>query len=149
MTSRLPWMPAGWSYNGRGSGKWQPLVSELGLRERVVLSEGLHGDALVAAYQQADIFFSPSIWELMPLVVLEAMVAGLPLVVTNVSGSQDLVQSGENGMLVEPGAAEEMAGAIRQLAGDKDLRQRLGTVNRRRSDNYSWDRISRMYLEHR
>jgi glycosyltransferase involved in cell wall biosynthesis len=134
---------------GRGSGKWQSLVEELALRGRVILSDGLRGDDLVAAYQQADIFFSPSIWELMPLVVLEAMAAGLPLVVTNVSGSQDLVQTGENGMLVEPGDVGEMASALLQLAGDQPLRQRWGGINLAGSDNYSWDRISRMYLEHR
>ncbi len=133
---------------GRGSEKWQSLVMDLGLNGRIVLCEGLGGDDLVGAYQQADIFFSPSIWELMPLVVLEAMVSGLPLVVTNVSGSQDLVQSGENGLLVEPGQADEMTGAILQLAADKGLRQRMGAVNLSRSDNYSWDRISRLYLEH-
>ena len=134
---------------GRGSGKWHSLVAELGLQGRVVLSEGLKGDDLVAAYQQADIFFSPSIWELMPLVVLESMVAGLPLVVTNVSGSQDIVQSGENGMVVEPGDVGEMAKGLRQLASDRELRQQMGALNLARSDNYSWDRISRMYLEHR
>ena len=133
---------------GRGSGKWQPVVMDMGLQGRIILSEGLSGDDLVGAYQQADIFFSPSAWELMPLVVLEAMASGLPLVVTNVSGSQDLVQSGENGMVVEPGDPDEMTRAILQLAEDKRMRQRMGAVNLGRSDDYSWDRISRMYLEH-
>ena len=134
---------------GRGSGKWQALVADLELQGRVIFSEGLGGDDLVGAYQQADIFFSPSIWELMPLVVLEAMVAGLPLVVTNVSGSQDIVQSGENGMVVEPGETDEMAKAILQLVMDKRMRQRMGAVNLSRAENYSWDRISRLYLLHR
>jgi glycosyltransferase involved in cell wall biosynthesis len=140
----------GWHYVivGSGTGKWQSLVAELGLDGRVLLCEGLQGDDLVGVYQQADIFFSPSVWELMPLVVLEAMAAGLPLVVTNVSGSQDLVKTGVNGFVVEPGELGEMAEALRLLIENGEMRRSTGAENLERSGNYSWDHIGRMYLEH-
>jgi glycosyltransferase involved in cell wall biosynthesis len=133
---------------GKGTNRWAALAAELGVANRVVTCEGLHGDDLVASYQQADIFFSPSIWETMPLVVLEAMAAGCPQVVTNVSGSQDLVATGENGIVVEPGDIDAMAKALYELASSESQRTRLGSENLRRSQNYSWDKISRMYLEH-
>lgn len=132
---------------GQGTGKWHSLVADLQLKGRVILCEGLQGDELIGAYQQADIFLSSSIWELMPLVVLEAMASGLPLVVTNVSGSQDLVQNGQNGFVVEPGDVEKMADAIRRLIVSRELRESLGALNLARSEDYSWDRISRRYLE--
>jgi glycosyltransferase involved in cell wall biosynthesis len=132
---------------GRGNSKWQSLVDELGLKGRVICHEGLSGDDLVGAYQQADIFFSPSVWEMMPLVVLEAQACGLPLLVTNVSGSQDIVQSGSNGIVVEAGNEEEMAKAILVLASKGDLRRSMGDSSRARSSQYSWENISRRYLE--
>jgi glycosyltransferase involved in cell wall biosynthesis len=133
---------------GRGTGTWRSLGNELQLQERLVLCEGLEGDALVGAYQQSDIFFMPSVWELMPLVLLEAMACGLPAVVTNVSGSQDIVQTGQNGVVVEPGRPTGMAVALRDVAADKALRERMGTASLARAEDYSWEHISRMYLDH-
>ncbi len=132
---------------GKGTKRWQQMVDDLQLHGRVILSDGLQGEDLVGAYQQADVFFSPSIWELMPLVVLEAMAAGLPLLVTDVSGSQDLVQSGANGFLVEPGNVEEMALFLARLVADRALRREFGAVNSKLADNYSWQRIAQRYLE--
>jgi glycosyltransferase involved in cell wall biosynthesis len=131
---------------GRGNGKWQPLVRELGLEGRVICHEGLSGDDLVGAYQQADIFFSPSVWEMMPLVVLEAQACGLPLLVTNVSGSQDIVRAGCNGIMVEPGDEGAMAQAMAELASNRQLRQSLGAISRQLSRQYSWENISKRYL---
>jgi glycosyltransferase involved in cell wall biosynthesis len=133
---------------GRGTSVWAPLVKDLGMNKRIILHEGLGGDDLVGAYQQSDIFFSPSAWEMMSLVVLEAMASRLPLIVTNVSGSQDLVKSGHNGILVSPGQIEEMAAAIQNIAGNGSLRSRMAEANARQSEVYSWDRISRRYLEY-
>jgi glycosyltransferase involved in cell wall biosynthesis len=138
----------GWYYVllGRGNSKWQPLVRDLGLTGRISCHEGVGGDDLVAAYQQADFFFSPSVWEMMPLVVLEAQACGLPLLVTNVSGSQDIVRNGVNGLVVEPGGEAQMAQAIVALAKDEGLRRRLGTRSRELAREYSWGKISRRYL---
>jgi len=133
---------------GKGTERWRPLAKHLGVSDRLVLCEGLSGDDLVGAYQESDIFFSPSVWELMPLVTLEAMAAGLPLIATNISGNQDLIQNGENGFLVEPGQTDDMAEAIGKLATNPDLRKSLGAENLVKSENYSWERISRLYLEY-
>ncbi|MDE0886015.1 MAG: glycosyltransferase family 4 protein [Myxococcota bacterium] len=124
----------------------QTLIDELDLSERVRFSGVLHGDAMVGAYQQSDIFFSSSIWEMMPLVVLESMATGLPAVVTNVSGSQDLVVDGETGFVVEPRKAEALADALLDLVRDQDKRERFRQNVLRRASDYSWDEISRRYL---
>jgi glycosyltransferase involved in cell wall biosynthesis len=134
---------------GRNTGKWAGLAEELNVRDRVVFAGQLYGDEVVGVYQQADVFFSPSIWEMLALVVLEAMASGLPAVVTNISGSQDVIRTGENGIVVEPGHAEEMAEALVQLLRDESMRKRLGQANLERAAPYSWERISRLYLEHR
>ncbi|NLU23056.1 MAG: glycosyltransferase family 4 protein [Phycisphaerae bacterium] len=132
---------------GRWLEEWQPLVKELELEERVILCPGLYGDELIAMYQQADIFFSPSIWEMFALVVIEAMAAGLPAVVTNISGSQDAIHTGDNGIVVEPDRPDEMADALLQLIENAPLRRQMGTRNLERSKLYGWDRVSRQYIE--
>ena len=60
---------------GRGVGRWNQLRSELPGARNVILCEGLYEDELIGAYQQADIFFLPSIKETFPLVLLEALAA--------------------------------------------------------------------------
>jgi phosphatidylinositol alpha-mannosyltransferase len=131
---------------GRGNERWLPLVRQLGIERNVVISR-LYGDELVGAYQQADVYFSSSVYEGCPVVVLEAMAAGLPAVVTNVSGSQDMIQTGENGIVVEPRCPGDMAEAICSLLHDKSLQKRYSLANIERSHYYDWSNIGRMYLE--
>ncbi len=132
---------------GKSTSQNQPLVDELGLSARVHLCEGLHGDDLVGAYQQADVYFSPSIWEMMSLVVLESMASHTPAVVTNVSGSQDLILDAETGFIVEPEDVPAMAEALGKLVDDAALRARFAEATRERVQAYSWDHVSRLYLE--
>ena len=75
------------------------------------------------------------------------MAAGLPAVVTNVGGSQDLVEPGINGIVVEPGDTGAMADALRELARSSRLRIRFGRENLKKSGHYSWERIAGRYLE--
>ncbi len=72
----------------------------------------------------------PSIWEGLPNVVLEAMLAGLPVIATAVGGVPEVVQDGETGILVQPCSPDELAGAILRMWGDADLRQRCAAAGR-------------------
>jgi glycosyltransferase involved in cell wall biosynthesis len=65
-----------------------------------------------------DLFVLPSLWEGMPISLLEAMVAGRPVIATEVSGSAELILEGETGRLVPPGDANALAGAILELVAD-------------------------------
>ena len=131
---------------GMGNERWIPLVKRLNIERNVTISS-LYGDELTGAYQQSDLFFSSSIYEGCPLVVLEAMAAGLPAVVTNISGSQDMIETGKNGIVVEPDSTDEMAKALISLLRDRSLRERFGLANVERSNSYDWSNIGKMYLE--
>jgi glycosyltransferase involved in cell wall biosynthesis len=131
---------------GRDTRKWIPLVRELDLEGNVFFSE-LHGDDMIGAYRQSTLFFSSSVSEGCPVALLEAMAAGLPSVVTNVSGSQDLITTGENGIVTEPGDPGAMADAISELLADESLRSRYGDANRERARSYDWPLIARRYLD--
>ena len=89
-----------------------------------------------AAYASADVFCLPSWWEAMPLSVLEAMGASLPVVATDVGDVGRLVADGESGYVVPTRSPEALASALRKLLVDPDLRRRAGEAGRRRADEH-------------
>ena len=107
-------------------------IGRLGLAERVTLA-GERSDVpeLLAA---ADVFALASSSEGMPVSVLEAMAAGLPVVASRVGGLAEQVVEGETGVLVEPGDPEDLARALDRLVADIELRRRLGAAGRARAE---------------
>ena len=79
-------------------------------------------------FSESDIFALSSSYEGLPLVVLEAMAAGLPIVSTDVGGVKDIVT--DNGILVEANNLNALANALEQLIADSDSRNKLGTLSR-------------------
>ena len=77
-----------------------------------------------------DIFVQSSLWEAMSVVVLEAMAAGKPLVVTEVGENPHVVRNGYSGLIVPPGNPRALADALRQLLRDAGMRARLGATAR-------------------
>ena len=79
---------------------------------------------------RADIYVQPSFQEGLPNAVLEAMAMGLPIVATRVSGNEDVVADGDNGLLVPPGDPDALAAALRRLVADPALALRMGRRSR-------------------
>lgn len=118
-----------------------PLVAEvaalhasLGLGDRFRLL-GFRRDVhdLMAA---ADVFTLSSAHEGLPVAVMEAFACGLPVVATSVGGLPQQVEHGVHGLLVPPGDTEALATALTTMAGDADLRGRMGEAARERSTAY-------------
>lgn len=76
----------------------------------------------------ADVFVMPSLWEGLPLALLEAMAAELPVVGNSIDGLRDIIPEGGVGFLVNPGDHAAMADRIVTLAADADLRHRMGAA---------------------
>ncbi|MEZ5333265.1 MAG: glycosyltransferase family 4 protein [Thermoanaerobaculia bacterium] len=79
----------------------------------------------------ADIFVLPSLVEGLPLVLIEAMALGKPIVATRINGIPEAIEDGSNGLLVPPGRAAELAAAIASLADHPETARRLGDAARR------------------
>lgn len=102
----------------------------------------LSGERKVAQYHWADIFTLPSRREGQPLVLLEAMSAGLPIVSTDHSGIPFTVLDEQQGLIVPPRDIEAIAAALERLISDPDLRRRLGAAGRKRyEERYRQDRF--------
>lgn len=105
-------------------------VSSLKLDDRVhFLGNRSDVSELLAA---SDLFVLPSLWEGLPMSLLEAMATGLPIVATEVSGTVQVMIPGETGILVSPGDTLQLAQAIEQLLADPGQAQAMGAAARRR-----------------
>jgi glycosyltransferase involved in cell wall biosynthesis len=100
----------------------------------------------------ADIFILPSLWEGLPIGLLEAMAMGRTVIATNVDGSREVVQDGKNGLLIEPDDLENnLVAAIKKLAINPQLRQTLAsgavmTTSEKYSAEVMTHKIEELYI---
>ena len=99
----------------------------------------LRGDDLLRTYASADVFAFPSRTDTLGNVVLEAMASGLPVVVTNSMGPQELVQHGVTGFVAK--TDEEFESYLTLLIRDHEVRQRMGAAARRAAENRTWEQV--------
>lgn len=132
--------------------RFQAVSQSLGLDGMVRFHEPEYGSAKVARLSKADIFVLPSYSEGMPIVILEAMASGLPIVATRVGGIPDMIADGETGVIVNPGCPNDLAEAIGRLVDDPHLRFTLGRkarelVQMRFDVNTMVDSLIQLYKE--
>jgi glycosyltransferase involved in cell wall biosynthesis len=117
----------GW---GRLEDETKQLVQTLGLEESVrVLGRVEPRDWLT----RADVFAHTSRWEGFGIVLLEAMLAGLPIVATRVSAVPEIVVDGKTGLLADPGDAPAIASHLVALLDDTERSTALGAAGRERA----------------
>jgi phosphatidyl-myo-inositol dimannoside synthase len=117
-----------------------------GMKERVRFMGYVPREKIAAHYAAAHVFVLPSYNEGMSVATLEAMAAGLPLVVTRTGGTADLVEEGVNGWTFPWGEVESLAGHLRRLAVDRSLARRFGTASRARAAQFSWEQAFEKYV---
>ena len=119
-----------------GDGEHRPrlerAVDELGLRDAVTFLGTCDGPRVRRLLAGAAALVVPSIYEGMPLVVLEAMAAGVPVVGSRVSGIPEVVVDGETGWLVPPEDPAALAGALAAVLAEPAEARRRGEAGRLR-----------------
>jgi glycosyltransferase involved in cell wall biosynthesis len=101
-------------------------VLEYQINEAVIFTGKISPEEIQNYYQMADIFVLPSYTEGLPLVVVEAMACGLPIVASCVGGIPEVVENNENGFLIPPRNVGELKTKLEQLIVDQDLREKFG-----------------------
>ncbi len=110
------------------------LARQLGVAQHVHMLGYLSDDDLVNLYRACDAFLFPTRFEGFGLPLLEAMAAGCPPITTDIPVVNEIVQDGDNGLLVPYGDVESLARATMRLLGDARLRQRLREGGQRTLD---------------
>jgi glycosyltransferase involved in cell wall biosynthesis len=90
-------------------------------------------------------FVLPSEREGMPLVILEAMAMGLPVVATDVTGTKDIVANGKNGLLVPFGDVAAFRSALQKIKADPKLFSDLSKKSHKMASQYSWPKIAEQF----
>jgi len=99
---------------------------ELGVDDRVEFVGYRPQDEIRRYLRETDVFVLPSFAEGVPVVLMEAMAAAVPVVATDIAGVPELVEHGASGLLVAPGDADALAAAIAQLLSDPDRARDMG-----------------------
>lgn len=117
-------------------------ASALDVAANVEILGWVRGEDKHALFAQASVYVLPSYNEGLPVSVLEAMAAGLPVVSTPVGGIPEAVADGVEGFLVQPGDVPALAERLGRLLNDADLRQRMGAAARQKMEmHFSVERI--------
>jgi colanic acid/amylovoran biosynthesis glycosyltransferase len=111
-------------------------IAASGLEERVTIAGRRTRSEVAELLGRADVLVSPSVptaegkREGIPVVLMEAMASGVPVVASGISGIPELVEDGQSGLLVPPRDASALASALRMLHDDPALRERLARAGR-------------------
>jgi glycosyltransferase involved in cell wall biosynthesis len=93
---------------------------------------GVNPDKVRELYEEADLFVLSSFAEGIPVVLMEAMSMELPCITTMITGIPELIESGQQGLLVAPSDAAGLAHAIEKLWEDPALRRELAVAGRQK-----------------
>ncbi|RYU96853.1 glycosyltransferase [Emticicia agri] len=129
---------------GDGDSKEEVLkmAEDLGINSRVIF-ESFRED-IPDILHAIDIFCLPSLWEGLPIALLEAMAMAKAVVATAIDGTKEVIVHEKNGLLVQPSNPDELANALIRLANDKALREQLRKEARMTVEkNYNVARMTR------
>lgn len=121
-------LPVDFAWIGNGDSR-QELMTEGALPDKVRVTRWLSRGGVYAELAAADVFVLPSLWEGMPLALIEAQAAGLPAVVSDVAGNRDIVIDGQTGFVCQTDA--QFLQRTRQLIEDLALRDSMGRAARK------------------
>jgi phosphatidylinositol alpha-1,6-mannosyltransferase len=132
-----------------GTGDAEPLLKErcheLGLDHSVEFKGFVAWEDVIALYQNAHVFVLPSFNEGMSIALLEAMASGLPVIVTDTGGTQELV-SEENGLVVPWADPDALADALAFLLESPERMRRMGQNSRRVALQFDWEHFTRRHV---
>ncbi|RWX72873.1 MAG: glycosyl transferase group 1 [Candidatus Methanosuratincola subterraneus] len=125
-----------------GDGAMRPylegLARKLGVSDRVTFTGHVDDETLLSIYEEASVLVIPSLYEPFGIVVLEAMSLGIPVIVSNTGGLDEIITDGRDGLKFQSGSPEELAKAIARILDDEGLRARLVENAKSRAKEFSW-----------
>lgn len=118
------------------------LTKKLNLESVVTFGVSLDDAAVVDCYLSCDLFILLSTMETSPIAIIEAMYAGLPVIVTRVGGIPEIVVDGVNGYFVSPHDLSQSFEQVVKLLKNRALRHEMGLRNKLLAKRYSWSQVA-------
>ena len=122
-------------------------VYELGIAHKILFTGFIDDEELIGLYQLADVCVFPSLYEPFGIVVLEAMAAGCPVIVSSIGGMQEVIDNDVDGCKVPPGDIEALKNAILRVTSDDSFRKWLSENAKKKVRDYDWKNISERTIE--
>jgi glycosyltransferase involved in cell wall biosynthesis len=122
----------------------ESLIQSLGIESDVVITGYVEDWQLPLIYRMADLFVLPTLYEGFTLVTLEALAYGIPVVATDVSSIREGV--GDAALLVEVDNVEALAGAMRRVRDDREVREQLVARGKIQAQKFTWHRCAQETL---
>jgi glycosyltransferase involved in cell wall biosynthesis len=119
----------------------EALSTRLGLRTCVQFGGEVPHEKVLSFMRQADVFVLPSMSEGFPMVIVEALSCGLPVVASRVGGVPEIITNETNGYLVEAKDEGALAESILVLLQDEHLRKKISDANKHLVKKYSWENV--------
>jgi glycosyltransferase involved in cell wall biosynthesis len=132
---------------GDAEATYRAQVERLGIADRVSFVGYVPREEIAAQYASAHVFVLPSYNEGMSVAILEAMAAGLPVVVTRTGGTTELIEEGVNGLTFDWADVDALTAHLARLATERVLARRMGAASRAKAAGFSWDAAAGRFLE--
>lgn len=116
--------------DGTHKGLCEDRARDLGVADQITFAGFQDQDAVAAELARTDVFVLPSFAEGVPVVLMEAMAARVPVIASRVAGVGELVEDGTSGITIPAGDLNSLVSALNRLLADADLRQRMGQAGR-------------------
>lgn len=138
-----------WRLDIFGQGEWrdmlQSMIDKCGIQDRICLNAPTKN--ISAEYETSAMLVMSSNYEGFPMVMIEAMVKGLPVVAFDFKcGPKDIINHGENGMIVKNDDIEGLAEAMKQMMRDDNARKRMGENAKKVVDTYSEEVVMKKWI---
>ncbi|MBI5222920.1 glycosyltransferase [Candidatus Micrarchaeota archaeon] len=115
--------------------------------KNIIFTGFVNNEELIAAYQSADVFVSPSTSETFGLTFVEAMYNGLPVIGMNKLGPKEIIKDGQNGYLIQTNQTREIVERVNRLISEKELRTQMSNHAREDAQKYGIARNIAKILE--
>ncbi len=119
------------------------IVKKNNLQNKIIFVGRIANQEVCEYMIGSDVFVLPSLSEGFPLVILEAMASGLPIVATKVRGLSEILKDNKNGFLVDPKNSEDLFQRILILLENDQLRKEISNLNKNQAKEYSWEKITK------
>jgi len=132
---------------GEGNAKndLEKQAKDLGMENKVEFLGLVPHEKLPNIYSSALFFVLPSLNEGMSNTMLEALASGLPIVATDTGGTRELVEDGQNGLIIKMKDSGDISEKMEKLLKNKNLRERMALSSRKKAERLSWQSVAEKY----